>query len=395
VLIIAYNVIGLQVESEQAEATAVRHRRDLAAQVRQKHGHAGTPVYQFVTMMTCPLILALIMASVQALHWPKAAVSSMTRVKKSRELILQAKTRMPKFDSDDQMELQKMMTSNRNQARPRRVNDSRCKPSATTQTASSPVPEPASVKPKISPLFEPNENWRSALKTPYRPILKQGQSFQAQRKVPIAAKPVEIDEFDYDDFEEAMLEMETGEVHGGRTVKLSSEPVDHGGLHSGELIPIELFSQLRDFNASAYNVARIHQDINDVIILYADPRKSNVDYRTTLSQLEHIPRASLKVAIAAINCDDAVDLRKAHKKAPKSFPVLIDPTKMFMYSMKCRQEGRLCSCLALLEARSGMLLKLWYEGDWDPLATKDLLMEEITYYRASPRRFLEEQIGIR
>ena len=43
----------------------------------------------------------------------------------------------------------------------------------------------------------------------------------------------------------------------------------------------------------------------------------------------------------------------------------------------------------------GSILKIWYEDDWDTFMTKDLIVEEVTLYRKSPMRYIQEQIGIR
>jgi len=66
-----------------------------------------------------------------------------------------------------------------------------------------------------------------------------------------------------------------------------------------------------------------------------------------------------------------------------------------MGELKCRTDGRLSSLLLLLDPIRQSVLKVWYEGSWDVLQTKDLVMEEIQEYRANPRSYLQSQIGIR
>ena len=66
-----------------------------------------------------------------------------------------------------------------------------------------------------------------------------------------------------------------------------------------------------------------------------------------------------------------------------------------MDSIKCRAHKRLSAGLFLLEARTGAVLKVWYEDDWDVMATKDLIQEEVLAYRQNPKSYIESQIGIR
>jgi hypothetical protein len=66
-----------------------------------------------------------------------------------------------------------------------------------------------------------------------------------------------------------------------------------------------------------------------------------------------------------------------------------------MDSAKCRVDKRLCSALFLVDVSTGAVLKIWYEGDWDATTTTDMIIEEITAFRANPRQFMELQIGLR
>lgn len=66
-----------------------------------------------------------------------------------------------------------------------------------------------------------------------------------------------------------------------------------------------------------------------------------------------------------------------------------------MSELKCRTDGRLSSLLLLLDLKRCNILKVWYEGSWDVLQTRDLIVEETQEYRANPRSYLQSQIGIR
>ena len=63
--------------------------------------------------------------------------------------------------------------------------------------------------------------------------------------------------------------------------------------------------------------------------------------------------------------------------------------------LKCRANKRIMSALLIVDLKSRKILKIWYENDWDPLTTKDLIVEEIESYRSSPQQYIQSQIGIR
>ena len=63
--------------------------------------------------------------------------------------------------------------------------------------------------------------------------------------------------------------------------------------------------------------------------------------------------------------------------------------------MRCRANKRLLSALALVEVKTGSILKIWYEDDWDAFATKDMIVDEVKAFRVHPRAYIEAQIGIR
>jgi peroxiredoxin len=104
----------------------------------------------------------------------------------------------------------------------------------------------------------------------------------------------------------------------------------------------------------------------------------------------------LAISLAVVNCDDFNDHRKFLKKnTGLLFPLLADPSKCMMDSIKCRASKRLVSALLLLEVSTGKVIKVWYENDWDALTTKDLLVDEMKVYRKNPVSYAQSQIGLR
>lgn len=118
--------------------------------------------------------------------------------------------------------------------------------------------------------------------------------------------------------------------------------------------------------------------------------------RIIISEFKKVPLKDLALSLAVINCDDFNDHRKFLKKnSGLSFPLLSDPSKAMMDVAKCRANKRIASALMLLEMKTGKVIKIWYENDWDALTTKDLLIDELKQYRKNPIEYLQNQIGLR
>lgn len=77
----------------------------------------------------------------------------------------------------------------------------------------------------------------------------------------------------------------------------------------------------------------------------------------------------------------------------------------------CRSNKRLSSVLFMMDMKTGGIIKIWYEDDWDAFATKvfsnliysfcdtltknlmkDTIVEEIKAYRKNPKAYLESQL---
>lgn len=270
-------------------------------------------------------------------------------------------------------------------------------------------------QPVFNDLRSPNTNWRSAMKG--KPTLSSFAAIESSidrlndkklKKPLIVAQKTIIDvDLDYEDFELAMLEEEYSygligskgnpNINGGLN-KVSALPIEHEGLHSGDCLPSKLWEYLMDAEGKPCVFSQVHRDLVDIVVIFADPRRMTEDFKLIMQQLGQLPSSILKIAPAAINCDDRNDHRKYLKKNPNvKFSLLNDPTKKVMDLFKCRSSNsnRLLASLIILEVKSGCILKVWYENDWDAFETKDLIIEEVQAYRRNPRAYLESQIGIR
>jgi hypothetical protein len=238
--------------------------------------------------------------------------------------------------------------------------------------------------PAMKPPKKPNSDWRAAMLKPSResfissvtkgkgssePISAQRSAAAPIRdlrstevKRPITRDNMDIDisdDFDYEDFESAMLEEESMYGSGStvgvkRSIEIvssttSSDFYDMPGLETGDIISKVQWSLLTDSNEKAYDVGRLEQlaGYNDIMIIYADPRRMNDDFRSVLGnnnidtlviissltlsieidELKKLPFQAMKASMVAINCADATDNRKFQKKSSITIPMLIDPTK--------------------------------------------------------------------
>jgi len=260
------------------------------------------------------------------------------------------------------------------------------------------IPSPPTKQaPPPQPLL-PNSNWRSAasalqVSAPPTPSRRPSSQISDDNDFSFL-------ELDYSDFEQAMREEDNGGMNpmGGGS-KHSFIPTEHKGLSSGVRINPDIWSRLLDHEGKQSSYSDIHKDVNDIILFYADPRRMTDEFKLVLSQFDRIPRSQLKAATVLVNCDDVNDHRKFKKKnsvgGQSSSILLSDPQRTVMDAMRCKADKRLLSCMGMLDVTRGTLLKVWYEGDWDPVTTKDLLVEEITAYRANPSQFVQSQIGLR
>lgn len=236
---------------------------------------------------------------------------------------------MPVFDEDDEAELASIMNdvfSNNvpkkkvgNEPTASKVDENTIKKNQPTVNAVSILP---TVIPKKAPsLVSPNSDWRTATNDRYA-------SKSGSRK-PVQAEEDDYFSFtdlDYDDFEEAMREIEMGGM-SVRGDKISEIPQEHEGLSSGDTLGDSFWERLLDSEGAKINFSRVHQERADVLVIYADPRRMSESFKTVVNEFKKIPQAPLNIALAAINCDDANDHRKFLKKVTLPFKLMTDPTK--------------------------------------------------------------------
>lgn len=263
---------------------------------------------------------------------------------------------------------------------------------STAKATPQPKQSSSNIPPRttISGIPAPNANWRAAS----NPIASSLPTYTEPTPARFRNVDESFVELDYDDFERAMREEEMGGINPGGSSKVSTLPIDHEGMKSGDMLPLKIWDILLDAQGQGINQGKIAQGM-DVVVVYADPRRMNDEFKLVLSEFQKIPATTLRVGMLGVNCDDHNDLRKYLKKNPVRFPLLADPSKQFMDLTKCRAKGRLSAALMLVEVRNNRVLKVWYENDWDVICTKDLVTDEIREYRANPVGYVQGQIGIR
>lgn len=233
----------------------------------------------------------------------------------------------------------------------------------------------------IKPLKKPNADWRAAMMKPSKESFISSvtkgkvstESISAKRtapiddlrstevKRPLVRDDIDIDisdDFDYEDFESAMREEETMYGSGSTVgVKRSIDPpssasndfYDMPGLETGDIISKTIWNTLTDVNGKPYDFDRLDQlaGLYDIMIVYADPRRMNDDFRSVLGydqassisfivclyvvidvdELKKLPLPAMKASIVAVNCADVADNRKFQKKTAITIPLLSDSTK--------------------------------------------------------------------
>ena len=133
-----------------------------------------------------------------------------------------------------------------------------------------------------------------------------------------------------------------------------------------------------------------------MLVTYVDPRRMTEETRLVIEEMKKLPQKELKLSVTVVNCDDHNDHRKFLKKNKGiNFPLLSDPQKKFVESIKCKCKGSLASALFFIDVSNGMILRIWYENDFDPFAANDLVLDEIKNYRKDPDGFLRRQLGRR
>lgn len=353
-------------------------------------------------------------------------------------MILFAKSKMPQFNEEEAAELERILSGEdsefgfddsfggeyddnlpdddpyaytseeQTQAMPQKRPSPVAKKTAQTPHQRRSRPDPTSKNMALAspgtppkPVMNANSDWRSAY---------SGSNPNETRRKPQKAPTVSASDFtdlDYDDFEAAMMEEDNaglGINMGGGMMgsKVSAAPpVVHNGLYSGDTVRVDLWGVLKDSEGQEYSAQKFTVPLTmgeDIAVVFADPRRMNDEFKTVLIQFSMVPKTSLKIKLLAVNCDDSNDQRKFVKKnalLAGACKLLCDPSKKFMDTVKCRAPGRLSSSLLIIDTKTGKIIKVWYENDWDTITTKDMIADEIKAYRTNPVSYMQSQIGIR
>lgn len=199
---------------------------------------------------------------------------------------------------------------------PKKKIQSKASPKATSQSKQAPV---STRRASIPP---PNSNWRAATNQ----VISSLPTYEDETPTRFRNVEESFVELDYDDFERAMREEEMGGINPGGSSKISALPVDHMGMKSGEMLPVKIWDILLDAQGQVMNQIKAAQG-QDVVVVYADPRRMNDEFKLVLNEFQKIPSTNLRVGLLCVNCDDHNDLRKFLKKNTVRFPLLADPSK--------------------------------------------------------------------
>ena len=117
---------------------------------------------------------------------------------------------------------------------------------------------------------------------------------------------------------------------------------------SGAVLPSEMWTCLVDPQGLKNNqgFSRIHKDQVDLVVLYADPRRSTDEFRVVSSEFNKLPLKTLGAVCTVVNVDDSNDHRKLLKKLTglPQYSLFSDPTKGVMDLLRCRGAKRVTSC---------------------------------------------------
>eukprot|EP01031_Cornospumella_fuschlensis_P035701 gene35701-43298_t len=285
-------------------------------------------------------------------------------------------------------------------------------------TANSNIVNPSSISSQVTtnaqdsskPLLAPNSNWRQALVSPYRPKRAPSPSrttsspskYAMQSRLDILNQE---DDLTYEDFEAAMRaeeeERRQGSGYGNYPAKFSTPrhlAAQRTSLEPGQLVPAHIFSTLTYPNATPYALAHSNTaQQHDVVMVYVDPNAYTETFKLALAELQRIPMRTLSVGLVVVSGESSGELKRKMKKASSALPfaVVSDASLACSRVFGCVTDQQLPrSCLAMLEASTGMAIKVWYEKEYDVFMLSDLVREEVLQYRRDPKGYLQFQMGL-
>eukprot|EP01036_Dinobryon_divergens_P033591 gene33591-43413_t len=129
--------------------------------------------------------------------------------------------------------------------------------------------------------------------------------------------------------------------------------------------------------------------ISHYAVVFIDPRRSSAQTVEVINEFKGIHCDALgttsnKISLNIITSDDTNDLRKLVKKRRIDWCVILsDSEKKLAEAVGCYGVDRLLSVLMVLDAVTGCVVGIWYEGceEWETDVTGDLVMETIQQHQ--------------
>ena len=184
-------------------------------------------------------------------------------------------------------------------------------------------------------------------------------------------------------------------------VPLEAPPISEDQrLAVGDFIPKEVWKCLRDIEGKVFDASyllRCHNNkesaaitlISHYAVVFIDPRRSSAQTVEVINEFKRIHCDALgttsnKISLNIITSDDTNDLRKLVKKRRIDWCVILsDSEKKLAEAVGCYGVDRLLSVLMVLDAVTGCVVWIWYEGceEWETDVTGDLVMETIQQHQ--------------
>jgi hypothetical protein len=181
----------------------------------------------------------------------KYSIKHVNYAKLLNPLVLSAKSRMPVFDDEEKEQLRKILN---NEIIDFSANIPKKKITEPVKPTTTPFVSAVDKTRKITPVTEPNANWRSALSSSSSSS-KQARSNrqgsfrtndQSFKQIEDPDDDLSFTDLSYSDFEQAMFEEEGYGLNPGGGGKRSFAPIESDGLNFGDIIDKEIFSVLKD-----------------------------------------------------------------------------------------------------------------------------------------------------
>ena len=161
-----------------------------------------------------------------------------------------------------------------------------------------------------------------------------------------------------------------------------SQSEEHVGLVAGDIISEEIWGCLRNTEGKVRKFSRMRKAICDYAVVFVDPRRSSAQTMDVIKEFKMIPQEELSISLSIITPDDSSEHRKLIKKLKSDWCVMLsDPEKKFIEAVRCHAVQKLLSVLLILDAKTGSILGIWYEGcvEWETDTLSDFVTETIQH----------------